>query len=202
MKHSRSIVLAVAALASSLSACVVGDASAPPGTAGNGNGGNGGNGNGNGNGGGSGNGSGTGQNGTMTATDFLTAMEMATCDNAFACKASFPTDAGVTFDQAFGTSQAACYAQAAQVDDPTGVEAAIAGGTIQFDGAAAADCAAGIAATACTTFWQAGLTLPAACDSAMLGTVADGGACTVDYECASAQSVCDPTAKTCGAATT
>ena len=145
-------------------------------------------------------GSGSGGSGSMTATQYLTAMEMKYCDEAFSCKASFPTDQGVTFDQAFGTSASQCYADGAAQDMPAQVEAEITAGKIHYDGVAAAACVSGITFGACSDFWNGtGGTDPAACGTALVGTVADGGACVVDYDCSNEQSVCDPTSHTCGA---
>jgi hypothetical protein len=123
------------------------------------------------------------------------------CDEAFMCKASFPADAGVTFDEAFGASAQACVADAANYDMPAQVEAQITAGTIRFNGADAAACVAGIAFGTCQAFWDQGPTFPAACDTALVGTVADGGACIVDYECSSFTSYCDETTKKCTADT-
>jgi hypothetical protein len=134
----------------------------------------------------------------MTATQFLTQMEMKYCDEAFACQASFPTDQGVTFADAFGSSASQCYSDYAAYDMPAQVEAEITAGKIHFDASAGAACVAGIQFGACSDFWQNGGTYPAACDTALVGTVADGGACVVDYDCATGESVCDPTAHTCG----
>src|SRR5256885_16009651 len=81
---------------------------------------------------------------------------------------------------------------------PAQVEAEITAGKIHFDGAAAAQCVAGITFGACSDFWTNGPNAPAACATAMVGTVADGGACVVDYDCSTATSICDATAHTCG----
>jgi hypothetical protein len=134
----------------------------------------------------------------MTATQFLTQMGMKYCDEAFACQASFPTDQGVTFADAFGASASECYGDEAAYDMPAQVEAEITAGKIHYDASAAAACVAGIQFGDCTAFWQDGGTYPAACDTALVGTVADGGGCVVDYDCSNVESVCDPTAHTCG----
>jgi len=142
---------------------------------------------------------GGGGGGSMTATQYLTSMEMKYCDEAFSCQSSFPTTTGVTFADEFGASASECYSDGAAYDMPAQVEAEITAGKIHFDGAAAAACVAGLMFGTCTDFWAGtGGTYPAECDTAMVGTVADGGACVVDYDCSSAQSVCDPTAHTCG----
>src|SRR5262249_14104583 len=49
-----------------------------------------------------------------------------------------------------------------------------------------------------TDFWNDGQNYPDACDTAMVGTVADGGACVVDYDCSNVDSICDPTTSKCG----
>ncbi len=134
----------------------------------------------------------------MTATQFLTQMEMKLCDEAFTCQASFPASQGVTFADEFGASASECYADGAAYDMPAQVESEITAGKIHYDAAAAASCVSGISFGACTDFWANGGTYPAACATALVGTIADGGACVVDYDCSGQDSVCDPTAHTCG----
>lgn len=191
--HLRTILLL-----SLLGACV----GAPPDSTGGGGGGNGsGNGSGGGGGGGSGEGSGGGGGGGMTATQFLAQMNDKYCTQAFACQASFPTDAGVTFTDAFGANVQACVAIGEQYDMPSAVEAAITAGTIHFNAADASACLGGITYPACAQFWDNGPNAPAACNTALVGTVADGGACATDYECSSATSYCDETSKKCTADT-
>jgi hypothetical protein len=190
--HSRLVMkkqLAVMFLASVFAAaCTAGDAPSTGGGNGDGTGG-----------GGGGNGSGGGGGSSISATNFLAQMAQKFCDEAFMCKASFPTDAGTTFDQAFGASAQACVADAAMYDMPAQVEAQIVAGKIKFNGADAAACVAGITFPACADFWANGPMFPAACANAMLGTIADGGACVVDYECSSNTSYCDATTKKCTA---
>ena len=138
---------------------------------------------------GSGGGGGGGGGGGMTATQYLTQMEQKFCDEAFTCQASFPTDQGVTFADAFGASASECYADDAAYDMPDVVESEITAGKIHFDPSAAASCIAGLTFPACTAFWTDGPTYPASCDTAMVGTVADGGACVVDYDCSNVESI-------------
>lgn len=93
----------------------------------------------------------------------------------------------MTFEQVFGATPAACYIEAASYYDPTAVQSGIAGGTIVFDATAAVACVAGLAAVpapTCSTFWQQGPAFPAACSTVFTGTVATGGACSSDFECA------------------
>lgn len=166
---------------------------------GGGDGGGGGGGSGDGTGSGSGTGTGGGGGGGMTASTFLDEMNKKFCDQSFTCKASFPSDWGITFDQAFGASASECYAQAAQDVPAAQVEAQIAAGKITFNAADAAACVAGVTFGTCTEFWQQGPQLPAACDTALVGTVADGGACVTHIDCANPNSYCDETSNKCTA---
>jgi len=140
--------------------------------------------------------------GGMTATQYLTQLDQKFCDEAFACQASFtPQQTGETFADDFGASASECVSDGVAYDMPDVVESEITAGKIHFDPAAAAACVAGIAYASCTTFWADSDTYPASCDTALVGTVADGGACVVDYDCSNLDSICDPTAHTCGADT-
>lgn len=149
-----------------------------------------------GNGGGSGGGGGGG--GSISATDYLSRMDQKYCDEAFTCQASFPAMTGETFADDFGASAQDCYADAAAYEMASVVESEIAAGKIHFDGTAAAQCIAGITFGTCSAFWTNGGDYPAACDTAMVGTIADGGACVVDYDCSNPDSSCLDTHK-CGA---
>jgi len=141
-----------------------------------------------------------GGGGTMTVGAFLDGLGHKDCDEAFACQASFPTANG-TFADAFGASVDACYTDASSYYDAATVQTEIAAGKIHFDATAAATCIAGIAPPAtCATYWTDGLVFPDACATAISGTVADGAACVVDFDCATDTSVCDATTKKCGPA--
>ncbi|MDB4953377.1 MAG: hypothetical protein JWO36_946 [Myxococcales bacterium] len=136
----------------------------------------------------------------MSATQYLAQMDMKYCDEAFTCKASFPTNAGVTFTQAFGASASACYSDSAAQEMPATVEAEITAGKIHYDSSAAQQCLAGVAFGTCAAFWMNGPTMPAACDTVLVGTIADGAACVVDYDCSNVASICDATTQKCGPA--
>src|SRR5690242_8229335 len=81
---------------------------------------------------------------------------------------------------------------------PAQVKTEISAGKILYDGDAAAQCLAGITFGTCADFWQNGGSEPAACDTTLQGTIADGGSCVVDYDCQNVQSICDPSTQTCG----
>ena len=155
-------------LVSVLAACA---AEAPPdngGGGGNNTGGGGGDGTGGGSGSGSGTGTGTGTgNGSISATSFLSQISTKICDQAFSCKASFPTDWGATFAEIFGASASACVADAAAANDPGKIEAQVTSGKIKFNATDAAACVSGITVGTCPVFWTDGPTFPAACPIAM-----------------------------------
>jgi hypothetical protein len=132
--------------------------------------------------------------GGISVADFMTALGHKECDDAFTCKANFPTDAGVTFAEAFGASAMACYTDAATYYDAAAIQASISAGKIAYDGNAAKTCTQGFAAPTCGTYWTNGPDYPAACDTALVGKVATGAACTNDFEC-SADNWCDETNK-------
>lgn len=185
--HLRTILLL-----SLLGGCVGSTPEPTGGGGGSGEGGGGGGGSGGGGGGGNGEGSGGGGGG-VTATQFLAQMNEQFCTQAFMCQATFPTDEGVAFADAFGASVTECVSFGEEYDMPAQVEAAITAGKIQFNSSDAAACLAGITFPACTSFWTDDASYPAACDTALVGTVADGGACTVDYECSNLDAYCDGT---------
>jgi hypothetical protein len=157
-------------------------------------------GDGTGSGGGSGGGGG-GSTDTSGVANFLHEMGKKYCDQAFTCKASFPTDEGVTFEQAFGMSATECYADADMYNNAPAVVAAITKGTITWNPSDAAACLAGITFPACAMYWMNGANESAACATALVGKIADGQACVVDFECASPTSYCDDTSKKCTADT-
>jgi hypothetical protein len=137
----------------------------------------------------------------MTATEFLTQSSMQDCAEDFTCMSSFPATATTgTFADNFGANAAACLADYADPTELAQVETQITAGKIMFDGVAAAACVAGTTYPACATYWTAGGNYPAACDSAINGTVADGAACVTDYDCSGAMSICDTTTLKCGPA--
>jgi hypothetical protein len=148
-------------------------------------------------GGGSGGGGGSGSGGSsMTASRFLEEINKKFCDEAFTCRSSFPMEKG-TFDEAFGSSQTACYAQANEDFSGAQIDAQVAAGKITFNAAAATTCLAGIMYGTCEQFWQEGPQEPGECDTVLVGTVANGGACVTSFDCANATSYCDETTNQC-----
>jgi hypothetical protein len=151
-------------------------------------------------GGGAGGGSGTAaaDDGSMTVLQYFTALGKKECDDEFACRATFPADDGLTFTEEFGADATACYADAAMYYDAAAVQDSVTAGRIAFDGASAAACVGGIPAPVCASYWTQGSPYPAACDKVLAGKVADGGACTIDFDCMDLESICEDTTKQCG----
>jgi len=151
-------------------------------------------------------GTGTGGTGTggLTASQFLDQWDTKDCAEAFMCMATFPATPGDTFADEYGISAAQCQSDDSDDEDRPGIESEIVAGRIHFDPALAAQCLSGIAATPCATYWanDASLTEPDACDTALFGTIADGAACTVDWDCSGDNSICDATTQKCVVDTT
>ena len=134
-----------------------------------------------------------------TADQFLTASEDGDCKEAFTCMSSFvPAGSGDTFADDWGTSLSDCENDS---DYNTQVEADITSGIITFNAADANACISGtVYPTSCATWWSDGADYPDACDTALKGSVADGGKCNVDEDCSNLDSYCTD-AGTCGSDT-
>ncbi len=121
----------------------------------------------------------------LTATDFITRYGDLQCNEAFACQASYPASATTTFAASWGTTVSDCDAGSLTYFNAPKIEIDIAKGRVAFDPVAAAVCLAGIIFGTCSNFWQTYGTYPDACDQALVGSVANGGGCVSDFECAS-----------------
>lgn len=138
----------------------------------------------------------------LSATAALNGLISTQCDKAFECKATYTppaSDPMATFEGDFGATVAACEMKFA-IDkmDLTELEASISAGRVKYNAADAQKCVDGFAAMTCGQFWGTEMfTPPAACETAIVGTVADGGACTIPDDCVGATSDCDPTTKKC-----
>ncbi|MDQ3340467.1 MAG: hypothetical protein M4D80_35360 [Myxococcota bacterium] len=147
---------------------------------------------------GSGGGSGSGGTMALTATGFLTKIATQFCDESFRCKATYPQGATV-FAQNFGATTAECYAGAIAFYTPQSVEQSITAGRVIFNPGTAKTCLDGIVYQQnCSIYWQSQQpTFPSACNTALLGTVANGGTCTNDFDCSGVTSRCDAMTKKC-----
>jgi hypothetical protein len=133
---------------------------------------------------------------------FLEQFASAECTFAHGCQAEFPADAGITFEEAFGASVTECEAMAAEFYQPDGVRDAVNRGTIVYDRAAAEACLAQLDFGTCQTYFMGTFEIPEPCFDALVGQIADGAACAIDFECSGAESWCDPTSQKCGPAPT
>lgn len=125
---------------------------------------------------------------SLTPGGFVTALSGSICGKAFECMSTFP-GTPADFSASFGASEAACPAALGFVT-PATVQASFDAGHIMFTASLASQCIAGIDAFTCEQFWNA-TALPTQCDTALVGTVANGGACTFNGECVSGS--CDGT---------
>ncbi len=121
--------------------------------------------------------------------EFFRALAEQDCADAFACRSNFPEPA--EFETYFGATESACVDDAMGYYDAGAISASIDAGRITWNASAATQCVAGLNPATCSSYWDQGPAFPAACEQAYAGTVADGGACSIDFECASFTSFCD-----------
>jgi hypothetical protein len=130
----------------------------------------------------------------LTASGYITGLGGGVCGKAFECMSTFP-GTPADFTATFGSSEAACPAALGFVSGAE-LQASVDAGRTTFDAAAGAMCIAGIKAFTCPQWWDPNVPAPASCSTVLVGTVADGGACTLNAECASGGG-CDGTSHTC-----
>lgn len=133
----------------------------------------------------------------LTATRFLTEIATQYCDESFRCKATYP-EGQAAFSEDYGATVSQCYTAATAFYEPQLVEQSVAAGRVMFNAGSARLCLDGIAyPQSCSQFWQTDPVFPSACNTSLLGKVANGGVCTNDFECANAASQCDDATKKC-----
>jgi len=133
---------------------------------------------------------GGGGGGGPTAEAAFTQLAGKVCTEAFMCMSTFPGTPD-QFSQSFGASEAACNTLLLAQLDVDKVQASIDAGRIMFDGADVQACVDKTDFGTCDQFW--GNTSPAEppeCETALVGTVANGGTCTIDLDCMVAGSSC------------
>jgi hypothetical protein len=128
-----------------------------------------------------GSGSGTGPT-TMTLSQYFDKIAQVHCEQAFACRASYPPDRGA-FETTWGASVTACEADLVAAWNPAQVETEIAKGRITYDGSAASSCLEGVTFAACPDYWNRGIEWAESCYHVVVGTVSVGGACENNYSC-------------------
>jgi hypothetical protein len=80
------------------------------------------------------------------------------------------------------------------------LDASVDAGRLDFNSDNAAACDDAFAAASCDEIFDqngATYTQPAVCDTVLVGTVDDGGSCTLDQECSTSGDSCDGTSMTC-----
>ena len=130
----------------------------------------------------------------INATDYLTQIAMIQCQQAFNCRATYPSGSS-SFDAMWSTSVQTCVAMLQAEWGVNTLESEIAKGRIEFDGSAALDCLAGVAFDACDMHWTNGIEWAESCYSVMVGKVPTGGSCESLYSCESY--VCDDVEHRC-----
>lgn len=150
-----------------------------------------------------------GDDGIDSASGAFKASIQASCEKAFACMSSY--DAAMNndtpFAQSYGTSVSDCVTRTNAIltqllgaDYLTKLDASVDAGRITFDAADAQACLDAGSAQTCDQFFDqngATYTPPAACGTALAGTVATGGECTIEDDCALSADTCDDATMTC-----
>lgn len=133
---------------------------------------------------GSGTGTGPGGGGSMSVSDFCNALLSADAMLASQCFGGAASEY-LSEENALQGSGGACGA----------LEAAVTAGRITYDSDTAAACLSAYTSLSCADLAQ-GMLEPAACSSTIAGTVAKGGSCFGDDDCAGTASYCDITSAT------
>jgi hypothetical protein len=133
----------------------------------------------------------------LTAADVIAAYDMDECTGAFACESSYPYSQS-DFTSYWGATISDCDMNAAAYDSPSVIVADVTSGEIHFNPVSGASCIAGLG-YACSTFWTDGPTGQTPCEAAIAGTIADGGSCHIDWDCATWTSYCDTSNHQCTA---
>ncbi len=121
----------------------------------------------------------------LSASIFIERLITLQCGAAFACQAQYPSDAHDSFAVVWGADLDDCLATDRDYTARGEIESAVTAGTITFDAERAAACLAapGIPTT-CSALFADTYDWADSCYAALRGHVADGGACTSDWECA------------------
>jgi hypothetical protein len=88
------------------------------------------------------------------------------------------------FVEAFGNTETECLSLAFPATGQNALRNAVNAGTILYDAAATATCAATYPSMTCEQFWTATMR-PASCDAALIGTLPNGSSCLINGECVS-----------------
>ena len=123
-----------------------------------------------------------GDDDSLSAGGFATGLASGFCGKAFECMSTFPGTAA-DFSAAFGADETACKAMFVS---GAMLQAAVDAGRVTFNAADGSSCLSAINGFTCPQFWDPNTPFPTTCNTALVGTVATGGACTLNAECVSA----------------
>lgn len=137
-----------------------------------------------------------GASSSLTPAEYITQLAMTQCGQLFQCRPTFPGPPE-DFATYYGDMQSDCQALALDALEPAVLEGEVDKQRIVFDGAAAASCITGFGQPECTTFWTHDWLWAEPCYHVFSGTVPDGGACVIDFDCATPGSGCDPSFRRC-----
>ena len=115
------------------------------------------------------------------------------CDKAHDCRDSFPTGQGFSFEQLYGNTVDECVDSFETLGTAAQVDASAEAGRIDYDEADAQACLdeSMIDTLTCEMFWAGeGPDVPE-CETALVGTVANGGSCTISLDCMDIQAFCE-----------
>jgi hypothetical protein len=141
---------------------------------------------------------GGGGGGGDTPSEAILASIDQTCSIAHECRDSFPPDLGFEFVDLFENTEAECVTAFNTGLDLDAVEASVDAGRVIFDAGDARTCQNAIEALNCAQFWgdEESADIPE-CDTDFVGTVADGGTCTISLDCTNDDSFCDEETLVC-----
>jgi hypothetical protein len=146
---------------------------------------------------------GGGGGGGGKASDAIKDGIRASCAKAFDCMGSYDAsmNGDTAFEDVYGTDEQNCYDMTiALINSFLGADyfdkfdASVEAGRITYNGDDADSCNDAQTSVTCDQFFgQNGQEAPdvPACDTALMGTVATGGACTISDDCASVDDSCD-----------
>ena len=132
---------------------------------------------------------------SITLSTYFDKIAKVYCDQAFSCRATFPTNLGYTFEAQWGNNHGECISRLVTAWNPALVETEIAKGRVTYDGTAAVSCLEGVTLGACGDYWTNGIDWAESCYHVVVGTVQVGGLCDSNYSCTSY--ACDATTHTC-----
>lgn len=136
-----------------------------------------------------------GSGGPSRASDAVKENFQAQCDRAHECQASWDPSMhdGETFESIYGATPTECYDSLIALFEQlvpnyfNNLDAAVSAGTVVYNAGDFGTCVDALLSGSCDAFFeQNGMSIdqPPQCETALVGTVAEGGTCTISDECA------------------